>query len=162
MALIGEHGARLTDQPHLSSGPIHYLEPNPPTPKDKCAMLRCRQCKNRKTRYFRPLCPDIRTLRTSMFQGFSPEKMIIYVIRKMLWSISLLIYPRLCLICFLVVYFAFLIGHISFFCIIIKCPVYWMVVWEIKVLKIPQRLVYWHLSNWYQTDTECHNKLLGI
>lgn len=41
---------------------FHFLEPNPPTEKDKSAMKRCRQCTlkkdKKKTRYYCPVCPE--------------------------------------------------------------------------------------------------------
>ena len=55
MSLIGEKTSR-TESKSITLEIFHFLEPNPPTEKDKSAMLRCRQCKKRKTRYFCSVC----------------------------------------------------------------------------------------------------------
>ncbi|KAJ8943925.1 hypothetical protein NQ314_009589 [Rhamnusium bicolor] len=58
LCLFGEPNTQNVEVSNVSPAVLHYLEPNPPTAKDKSAMLRCRECKKRKTRYLCPVCRE--------------------------------------------------------------------------------------------------------
>lgn len=62
MKLISQSANLQVEDEVETKGKFHFLEPNPPTEKEKCTMKRCRQCTktkvHKKTRYFCPICPD--------------------------------------------------------------------------------------------------------
>lgn len=62
MKLINQSANLQVEDEVETKAKFHFLEPNPPTEKEKCTMKRCRQCTKakvyKKSRYFCPVCPD--------------------------------------------------------------------------------------------------------